>query len=110
MTRDVCGLWSLQCVSWLVIIRGALSDRVMELRREYESQLENLDQQLQREKVIHDHIKAFNALYLPTPKRSKRIFPPGRRFAMVLEKGYQQSDWNDFGDAVQKVLYKMYRS
>jgi len=44
--------------------REELSDRVTELRKEYESQLENLYRQLQREKEAHDHTKAFNGLYL----------------------------------------------
>jgi DNA repair exonuclease SbcCD ATPase subunit len=44
--------------------REELSDRVTELRKEYEPQLENLYKQLQREKVAHDHTKAFNGLYL----------------------------------------------
>ena len=29
-------------------------------------------------------------------------FPPGRCFAMVFEKEYHQSDWNDSGDALQE--------
>ena len=46
------------------VFREELSDRVTELRKEYESQLENAYQQLQLEKVAHDHTKAFNGLYL----------------------------------------------
>ena len=44
--------------------REELSDRVTELRKEYESQLEDLDRQLQREKVAHHQTKTFNDFYL----------------------------------------------
>jgi hypothetical protein len=41
-----------------------LSDRVTELRKEYECQLEDLYKQLQQEKMAHDQTKAFNKFYL----------------------------------------------
>ena len=44
--------------------REELSDRVTELREEYKSQLEDLSQQLQREREAHSNTKAINNFYL----------------------------------------------
>jgi hypothetical protein len=43
--------------------REELSDRVTELRKEYESQLEDLFRQLKREKASHDQTKQFSNFY-----------------------------------------------
>ena len=44
--------------------REELTDRVTELRKEYEIKAENILQQLQREKAAHEQTKAFNTFYL----------------------------------------------
>ena len=59
--------------------REELSDRVTELREEYESQLEDLDRQLQREKVAHHHTKTFNDFYLHLHSKREHSFQGEKR-------------------------------
>lgn len=44
--------------------REELTDRVTELRKEHETRVENLFEQLRREKAAHEQTKAFNTFYL----------------------------------------------
>ena len=44
--------------------REELSDRVTELRKEYETQIEDLNKRLQQAKLDHDNSNALNGLYL----------------------------------------------